>query len=132
MAEPTDITPAPTKPPTSACVVETGKPILVANKTVSAPPTATDKIKGNPLIISSGTSPFPEKFFNNADTKNKAVIDPKKVAILVNTIACLYDKTLLLHKVATPLKLSFAPLEYANKKTAIINRSTMLKIIANT
>jgi hypothetical protein len=98
---------APTKP----CVVDMGKPSLVANKTVAPAANATAKTKSTDLIISSGTKPLPEKFFINAAAKKYEHTLPAKVVSVARINAGLYCKVPLPHKVATPLKLSFAPLE---------------------
>ena len=62
---PTAIKPAPINAPTKPCVVDIGKPNLVAIKTVVPAANATDKTKFTECAISSGTNPLPEKFLIN-------------------------------------------------------------------
>ena len=109
----------PINAPNMACVVEIGKPKSEAKITVNPAPPATAIINGIDCIISAGAIPLPENLSNKAFAKNIAKQDPAKVVIVAQPKAFLKLNVPLPNKVATPLKLSFAPLAKAKNATKI-------------
>src|SRR5262245_43634958 len=84
---PTATRPLPTSAPVKPCVVDTGKPITVANITVSPAPRATDRRKLGDAMMASGTSPLPEKFLTSSWAKKIEDTEPAKVVIVAHQMA---------------------------------------------
>src|ERR1700686_5411785 len=102
--------PAPTRAPVRACVVEMGMPVKVAINTVKPAPSATARRKVGCRVTSSGTSPLPLKLSTKPCARTNAKKEPARVATAAHANALGKLQVPLPKRVATPLKLSLAPL----------------------
>jgi len=79
--------PAPTRPPVKACVVDTGIPIRVAINTVPAAARLTASRNRPSRVTSSGTSPFPLNVSMSPWARSSAHSDPARVVTVAQTRA---------------------------------------------
>jgi hypothetical protein len=79
--------PAPTRAPVSACVVETGMPRRVATSTVNAAPSAAAPRKAGELATASGTSPLAENALTSPEARTSASIEPPSVVAVAQASA---------------------------------------------
>src|SRR5215471_13777303 len=93
-------------------------PIHVAVITVTAAPRLTARRNAGCIVTSSGTSPLPLNASTSPCASPRASSEPASVVTVAQANAVRYEAVRLPNNVATPLKLSLAPLLYAKKRTA--------------
>src|SRR5260370_23154905 len=119
---PAAVTPTPTSAPVIEWVVDIGRPNLAATSTVAPAPSAMAVRNGRWLTTAPSTSFAPLKFAASALPSQIAVSEPRNVKPVAQAIARLYEVNPAPQRVATPLKLSFAPFAKLRRPTARINR----------
>src|SRR6185369_7089972 len=100
----------PARAPVRACVVEVGMPNTVARRTVRAAAAPTDVSRmGLPAMV-GGTRPLPVNCLASAPARRMETALPARVAAVAQARAVRKVAAALPYRVATPLKLSLAPL----------------------
>jgi len=113
----------PSNEPNSAWVVEVGIPSQVARNIVIALPNAIAIISSGLPRIASGIIPSPLTTVTSLPAKNTEPTQPAAVAIVAQSKVFLKLVVPLPYRVATPLKLSLAPLLYDSQRTPIITKA---------
>src|SRR5258708_22552168 len=118
---PAAVTAAPTSAPVIEWVVDIGRRYLAAKSTVAPAPSAMAVRNGRWLTTAPSTSCAPLNFAASALPNQTTVSEPRNVKPVAQAIASLYVVSPAAHRVATPLKLSFAPFAKLSVPTARIN-----------
>src|SRR5690242_20459799 len=99
------------------CVVEIGRPSRAASSTVQPAPNATAIRKGSCEAMAASTKLAPLNFAASALPRPIAANEPRKVKPVAHATARWYVARPEHQSVATPLKLSFAPLAKLRRVT---------------
>src|SRR5260370_290832 len=122
-AVPCAATPAPTRPPTSECVVDTGRPVRVAMTSHPIAPTATAPKKA--VLGGAARRPLPENTATRPWEAKAAATPPATVHAVPQNSARRRLVTPDPTSVATPLDTSFAP--FGNREHRLIRRPRELR-----